>query len=918
MSVDIGNFRNVSSGFFELDREITHDPKSDTLAKGESHLASRLRGWANSLIGNNKPDIQKTQTRIEVKQAFLAALTRSEGAQNAEKALSRASLPKDWATNAQPLTSRQISTVLSSAQQYRMDVVRKNERTLNILLPPAHSQRDLRSAIITAVRSHADYGRQVLTPSVLKNLHQQASEQVRGNETAQCQARFPGLTALMQQQQANQPAETRSPIRASDLVSAARQSLPPESQTATTGKALRLLENTSVLLGKSAWNQTDLQALDTELSDHANELNQTQAELTVQLSASAKLCETVQNQLNESGVDPKDFATNPDTAMLMTQLSGIEARHELAAALHEDLGRQLDLVDAKQTYLEAVRLNDPLSTRAVAHSNVLWAQAAQNLIADAREQLASGQLKLDSSQGPGANDKLAAVADRWDTVLAEKHAAYATTATPGANSTVPTPTKQNKSNHPVVAGKQEIVAQLRSLLAEAGLSSKQINKLTGETSLRKAQRQALASSPTWQTVKRDMLVVRDGAVQSYVSKITPAQHLDARFQASYTVNGQVRGITAAETGRADHARNLKLSELFDASGNRLAAVVGHGVLDMWKIADAKERAAANATGAKEVLEVALASNPRLVNAINTARATDAPITPPRLTHVSVNLISPDNLRNTWLFNALKSDYAEKDYTRAQFAAFEANSGPGQQLQLQGGEAINVDVNAITFSFGINGIATNPKLSATMLGVWSNVHAHNTANMVKLVGDLGEGEFGAIGTPPGGFIGEVYDRAEKAGLTDLMQQLRTQTDTVRDMFTHRTFTEGRGDTAKMGREILTLQALAEKALDTLGATDMAATMSKGCKSDKDRGGVTDVELKSKLILQDMGGDMRPDTRLVGDDQQLYYTVSASSGQLENQRWNTGLGGSKEAGHLKDRLPELQVREYLSGLGKFAAA
>jgi phosphatidylinositol-4,5-bisphosphate 4-phosphatase len=47
------------------------------------------------------------------------------------------------------------------------------------------------------------------------------------------------------------------------------------------------------------------------------------------------------------------------------------------------------------------------------------------------------------------------------------------------------------------------------------------------------------------------------------------------------------------------------------------------------------------------------------------------------------------------------------------------------------------------------------------------------------------------------------------------------------------------------------------------------------------------------------------------------VASSSGQLENQLLNTGLPGSKEAGKLKDRIPDPIVRQYLSGLGMFAA-
>ena len=89
-----------------------------------------------------------------------------------------------------------------------------------------------------------------------------------------------------------------------------------------------------------------------------------------------------------------------------------------------------------------------------------------------------------------------------------------------------------------------------------------------------------------------------------------------------------------------------------------------------------------------------------------------------------------------------------------------------------------------------------------------------------------------------------------------------------------FKRGDGDPAKMGREIPALQALAESALDMAGA-DEAATMSKGCKSDKDRGGVTDTELKHKLITEDMGGRTFPDAELRGGGQDNDYVVAAAS-------------------------------------------
>src|SRR5262249_6204969 len=182
--------------------------------------------------------------------------------------------------------------------------------------------------------------------------------------------------------------------------------------------------------------------------------------------------------------------------------------------------------------------------------------------------------------------------------------------------------------------------------------------------------------------------------------------------------------------------------------------------------------------------------------------------------------------------------------------------------------------------------------------------------------------------PGGFIGTVYDRLENAlkdenqaashpALRDQMARIREQTDIVRDLFTNEKFKQGNGDPAKMGRHILALQGLAEESLSFLDVRDVAATMSKGCKSDKDRGGVTDVELKHQIITEDMGGRIVPDAKLRGDDLENYKVVAAASGQLENQRLNTGVPGSKEAGKLAHRIPARLVRLFLKALGKFAS-
>ena len=960
MSFELQNFRSLGTGSIGLDREVTlgQDGNGQTsLHQGESRLSSRLKGWFNGLGGGNPVDTsQRRELRLGTKQAFINALARSEGGTVAVRALKAAGLPDDWAVNDRPLTSRTISKVLEKAQSFRAVAVKANEASLHSLLSRFDKveQRDLRAAISAAVRSHPEFGQTTMSRQTLSDVVNQASRQVRATQERQCESRFPGLTALARQHNEgvpDAPQQVRLTLNAQTLVTDVRFDLvSPDWSGGTHTEALGALDASSEVLGKSAWNQSAMKALDNELYAVFERLagakgNMLMEELDLRtelarVESELRDAQTMRDARKDLGMGRGLVEqAQHDVQRLENERMDLGKRLALLDALQTDLAHQQDLISSKMTYLQELRQNDPLSERAVAHSNLIWAQAGNHIIDVLAQAIEEGNINLAGQGGEGlaepllnADDRLTTLRETWSDIVADTYRAYEDTAR--ENNSVAPPTGK-KTDHPVVQGREALLTRLREALDDAGVSRKDIDRLTGKSALQNAYREALSTSELWQPVSRNMVVMRDGVVSQYTSKITPVQHWNEGFKARYTVNGQLRGVTAGEADNTVHARNLKVSELIGEHGEQLATVVGHGVLDMWKVDDPDLRERANTQGAREVLELAIASNPRLQQRLNEGRQA-------QLTHVSVNLISPDTLRSTWLSGKFKPDYMEKDYTEAQFRAFQANSGPNVALGVYNPDTNqfqtrNLDVNAITFSFGINKISTT-NLSKVMLGVWKNVHAHNTENMIKLVGDLGQGKQGSQGARPGGFIGQVYDKLDNAALQarrggnaddalrlqGLLDKLQVQTDIVRSMFTHETFASGNGDTAKMGREILALQALAERSLSTLhdlglsGEDLIAATLSKGCKSDKDRGGVTDVELKSKLILQDMGGDMAPDERLVGDDQSLYYTVGVSSGQIENQRWNTGLGGSKETGHLKERIPDLQVREFLSGLGKFAKA
>lgn len=892
MDIRLNNFRQASGGF--LQRELKLDQGNGAiLQSSQCRLVSRLNGWINSkLLGQQQPVVQRAQARAEVKQQFLCLLRRSEGDKRAMDALEACGLPSNWAVNDRPLTNHQVRKIFDKAQEFRQGSVRHNDRMLSNALAklPGAENRDLRAAISRALKTDSRYGSQKLDEDDLRTLCEHAKAELHAVRRQQCLERFPALSQVVLD------APENSPLRRMDLnpatlindllnVSQSMGLLSPE-----LSRAFQHMDQTSELLGRQAWNTDKLRTLSMGLKQQVQGLE----------AAATELCCVAQSP---------------------------EPPKQLRDALCVDISRQVELLQAKSAYVDELSLIDPLTDRSVKHSNLVWAYAGQSLLAQLDDMVSEGHVRLNDQQ----RAVLADVWHGWANVCHTYNQHYELTSQDlDALQAIPAPRKDNRDAHPIVQGKRDTLQKLRSLLEHADIPKDVLETLFSKKSLVRAERTALSGIHTWQSLRRDIPVMRDGVMRTYRSEITPAHLFDRRLGIDIA-GARSGGVSSGFKDSEDHARSLKVSRLLDQSGRVMTTVVGHGVLDMWAIQDEALRRQASQRGAKEVLELALSNNSRLMARL-TGPEQAASKQSPRLVHVSVNLISPDSVRER--LPGMK-DYKEKTYTFNQFQAFEDNSGPGRTLRLlgenhqNGADTVRVDVDVITFSFGINAIATGTA-QHFLFGAWSNVHEHNTRNMVKLVGDLGEGRFGAVGTLPGGFIGEVHDRLQDlqhAPLTaastrqkaaDLMAQLRGQTDLVRTMFTQHAFRVGKGDTAKMGREILVLQGLAEQGLDLVGATDLAGTMSKGCKSDKDRGGVTDVELKTKLILRDLGGDMEPDERLEGDDQGVYYTVSAGSGQLENQRWNTGLAGSKEVRHLKARLPDPEVRQFLCGLGKFTKA
>lgn len=974
MAIGLERFRAITSG----DR-VTLDAAGTDVQSSELSLGTRFQAWRNGGSFSHGTAAHQMEN-VRFKGAFYAALLKAEGPVIAKSAVRAAGLQTNWQIDPKPLSAKQVQQILDNAQQIRLGALgRTRDNFVGYMTGTGQpslqhrfttmaaangyplgelAEKPLMQAINRELKQDPAYAKRTLTPTDIDTIAQRAITKFYGQKQAQFREAHPGLANFVQQHPAGMPREdNRSFVFGlmGKLNPGTAGAHPlggePQAFRDLARDTLREVQTNSKLLAKMSYDPAGWQALEQEL------LAKHQALLTLE---------------------------NDLAALAGPTAPASQEGQDLYQALVDELRHQRTLLQAKAGFLDDVRNADPLSQKTVAHSNLLWAHASGNIMDKAIAHITA------TSPLGGADPMVAQLQTAKQRAITTADNIYQGTS---QRTRTELPTDQNKRTHPMIQGRDQIVANLKHELERAGLPPDLVTELTGKKSLSSARREALAQSPHWTPIDRDIVATKDGVTRTYKSKITPGAHINPRFARRYAQNiaggpgvqphRPRAGVSSAEKADHYHARHLKVSELQrNVPGGApvtMAKVVGNGVLDMWDIEDPGERQAANDRGAHEVLEAAISTNDRvLTEALN--RAQNGNPAPVKITHVSINLTTPSPVRELPGVRGKLPDYQELTYTKEQFRAFEANSSAGQGGPVTfhvddtrpGGAlgqdvALQVEVDTINFSFGINPLATgitgqmavrggaglgaaigaavgtivpvagtiagalvgsaigaavgaiSPETVQDALGGWGEVYEHNRGEMVKFLGDLGTGKEGSVGTRPGGFIGSVYDRLDSndPAQADLMSQMRQQANRVRSMFTHEDFRRGNGDPAKMSREILVMQAMAEQALELVGATDQAATMSKGCKSDKDRGGVVDVELKHDLVMHDMGGDVVPDEQLSGDSLQIYKDMHVGGGALEVQDQGIGVPGSKEAGKLGDRIQDLQAQVYVSGLGMFSA-
>lgn len=886
--IGIEHFRNLAST--GANRVVLGQDKPGSTKQVDKAPIS-FAGRVVSAIRNHGADPTAHQDpNMRVRTSLFNALIKAYGPDTANAVLQ--------ATNFQPISGERLSAktikqVLNAADQIKQQNITGNRNAaqamtgnlINVFtnhavannVPPAiFNGPRLAAEFQRAVAQHPEFTQRALTNQELGQIAQETVQRF----VAGIEARFTEGFGALAQLSGPPPQIANPPFKeAGQLFTGLQARLGPGgnlhnepgnfAQHATAG--LTAIQTASQLASRTSFDRAQVVQNQHELMNAWAALHQAEASLT------------------NVAVGP----LSPDAAAIR------------AATLAEITAKK-NLLENKMLANNEYLRNDPLSEKAAAYNKVTLAQGGAVMINRA---LAGLNLPLGSQ---AMMDLVAARNQMVNGATQEWQQAR-------------TDVRVTKETVPFRQHKTDITGQLKQAFRTAAQNAPdaetrnallKMAKDVGKN-LKGCRTEALNTMQSWAPFSRQMVVSRDGLTREYRSEIIPASQTGTSVARDYQAAG-LQGVGAGTKDDPENARNLQVSKLTDGNGRVVHQSVRHGVLDPWRYGTKAERQQAAQDHAYQVLNLSAETNTPFRNAL-LANANNPH--PPQFTHTHVNF----NL--TTPVDRIISDYNEGTFTKHQFEGFERNQGQQQYNVLDPvtGNVVQappVNVSTITFSFGVNDLAQSPGVLAKPLNAkaWANVYEHDKANLQKLVGDL------SPGTTVGGHIGTITDRLEAmangpppvAAARELLAKIQEQVDISRQIFTSGDFRRGEGDPYKMVRHAMRVVDLGNEALQLLGDTTNALTQSQGCKSNKDRGGMADVEIKAQAMIEDMGGRVLPNGELSPEDRTIYNIGLTMTGQDWNQSRSTSLPGSKNAKEAAEKINDPFAQEYAMGFEAFVKA
>jgi hypothetical protein len=112
-------------------------------------------------------------------------------------------------------------------------------------------------------------------------------------------------------------------------------------------------------------------------------------------------------------------------------------------------------------------------------------------------------------------------------------------------------------------------------------------------------------------------------------------------------------------------------------------------------------------------------------------------------------------------------------------------------------------------------------------------------------------------------------------------------------------------------------LAGEGLRLSGNNDLYMSLSEGCRTNFSGGSKLDIEHKSQVVIEDMGGRVTPGRPLDQGNQNdqdlvIYNTVLTSSGDIDLGQQRTGLPGLGDMKDVIGRSRNVDVTSYTSGI------
>jgi hypothetical protein len=354
----------------------------------------------------------------------------------------------------------------------------------------------------------------------------------------------------------------------------------------------------------------------------------------------------------------------------------------------------------------------------------------------------------------------------------------------------------------------------------------------------------------------------------------------------------------------------------------LKSQIRHGVLEGFDLENPDLRERVGSLQAKQVLTLGVNLAPRefLVEA---RRRHDGGEDRSKFVHVNIALSTSDP-------SGRHLDRRDGELIQHQINQFERYRGDnmlmvrftGEELDqpkdgviqiVSDNKLVEFDIDPITFSFTVSGKGTGTRSDQ-----------HDRQNLIKLVGDL------AVGTAPGGHVGGVVDAlqakrdqpetsdTEKQQIDDMLGKIRREVDTARELFTSGAYKDVSVDPYKMARTVMRVVDLTGEGLRLAGDHNMHMSLSEGCRTNLEGAGKLDIEHKSQVIIEDMGGRMQPmqldrGGSLNDQDRIIYNTVLTGSGDTEVRGQRTGLHGLGDMRDISTRSRDIEALTYTTGIG-----